>query len=177
MRKVLKWREGNPTLFILICILMRTWQGRSAYVLSWVWAYARFLSLYTHPRIGDFTADPCLSRFLHPNDLCPQERSKVNFLMVEGTGSEEKPLKIPKEVWILVNHLYTKACDQVRFSSSSPGRKMMDVQFFYTSEHAGGLVPDTRPTGGDAEHHWLSGHQHPRHHLYPFLVLMVLTWI
>uniref|UniRef100_A0A674N9E0 phosphoinositide 5-phosphatase n=1 Tax=Takifugu rubripes TaxID=31033 RepID=A0A674N9E0_TAKRU len=24
----------------------------------------------------------------------------------------EKPLKIPKEVWILVNHLYTKACDQ-----------------------------------------------------------------
>lgn len=44
----------------------------------------------------------------------PQERSKVNFLTVDGTGSEEKPLKIPKEVWILVNHLYTKASDQVR---------------------------------------------------------------
>ncbi|TWW55226.1 inositol polyphosphate 5-phosphatase OCRL isoform X1 [Takifugu flavidus] len=41
-----------------------------------------------------------------------KERSKVNFLTVEGTCSEEKPLKIPKEVWILVNHLYTKACDQ-----------------------------------------------------------------
>uniref|UniRef100_A0A674MDN2 phosphoinositide 5-phosphatase n=1 Tax=Takifugu rubripes TaxID=31033 RepID=A0A674MDN2_TAKRU len=39
-------------------------------------------------------------------------QSKVNFLTVEGTCSEEKPLKIPKEVWILVNHLYTKACDQ-----------------------------------------------------------------
>uniref|UniRef100_H2TD63 phosphoinositide 5-phosphatase n=1 Tax=Takifugu rubripes TaxID=31033 RepID=H2TD63_TAKRU len=44
--------------------------------------------------------------------LIDLERSKVNFLTVEGTCSEEKPLKIPKEVWILVNHLYTKACDQ-----------------------------------------------------------------
>lgn len=34
--------------------------------------------------------------------------------MVDGTSAEEKPLKIPKEVWILVNHLFTKACDQVR---------------------------------------------------------------
>ncbi|CAG08363.1 unnamed protein product, partial [Tetraodon nigroviridis] len=41
-----------------------------------------------------------------------KERSKVNFLTADGTGSEEKPLKIPKEVWILVNHLYTKASDQ-----------------------------------------------------------------
>lgn len=31
----------------------------------------------------------------------------------------------------------------------------------------GGLVPDTRPAGGAAEHHRLSGHQHPRLHLYP----------
>uniref|UniRef100_A0A672G068 phosphoinositide 5-phosphatase n=1 Tax=Salarias fasciatus TaxID=181472 RepID=A0A672G068_SALFA len=26
--------------------------------------------------------------------------------------TEDKPLKIPKEVWILVNHLFTKSCDQ-----------------------------------------------------------------
>ncbi|XP_035505119.2 inositol polyphosphate 5-phosphatase OCRL isoform X3 [Scophthalmus maximus] len=41
-----------------------------------------------------------------------KERSKVNFLMVDGASTEEKPLKIPKEVWILVNHLFTKSCDQ-----------------------------------------------------------------
>lgn len=38
----------------------------------------------------------------------------MNFLMVDGAGTDDKPLKIPKEVWILVNHLYTKSCDQVR---------------------------------------------------------------
>lgn len=46
--------------------------------------------------------------------LSKQEKSKMNFLMVDGAGTEDKPLKIPKEVWILVNHLYTKSCDQVR---------------------------------------------------------------
>uniref|UniRef100_A0A672FZ32 phosphoinositide 5-phosphatase n=1 Tax=Salarias fasciatus TaxID=181472 RepID=A0A672FZ32_SALFA len=31
----------------------------------------------------------------------------------DGTrNTEDKPLKIPKEVWILVNHLFTKSCDQ-----------------------------------------------------------------
>uniref|UniRef100_A0A671Q5W7 phosphoinositide 5-phosphatase n=1 Tax=Sinocyclocheilus anshuiensis TaxID=1608454 RepID=A0A671Q5W7_9TELE len=30
-----------------------------------------------------------------------------------SAGTEDKPLKIPKEVWLLVNHLYTKACQQV----------------------------------------------------------------
>lgn len=44
--------------------------------------------------------------------LIDLERSKVNFLMVDGASTEEKPLKIPKEVWILVNHLFTKSCDQ-----------------------------------------------------------------
>lgn len=34
--------------------------------------------------------------------------------MVDGASTEDKPLKIPKEVWILVNHLFTKSCDQVR---------------------------------------------------------------
>lgn len=33
--------------------------------------------------------------------------------MVDGSDNEDKPLKIPKEVWILVNHLFTKSCNQV----------------------------------------------------------------
>lgn len=60
-----------------------------------------------------FAADLCISSFLRTRVFSLQERSKVNFLTADGTGSEEKPLKIPKEVWILVNHLYTKASDQV----------------------------------------------------------------
>ncbi|XP_055368394.1 inositol polyphosphate 5-phosphatase OCRL isoform X2 [Betta splendens] len=44
--------------------------------------------------------------------LIDLEKSKMNFLMVDGTSTEDKPLKIPKEVWILVNHLFTKSCDQ-----------------------------------------------------------------
>nr|XP_020448047.1 inositol polyphosphate 5-phosphatase OCRL-1 isoform X3 [Monopterus albus] len=44
--------------------------------------------------------------------LIDLEKSKMKFLMVDGAGTEDTPLKIPKEVWILVNHLYTKACDQ-----------------------------------------------------------------
>uniref|UniRef100_A0A4W6FVF9 phosphoinositide 5-phosphatase n=1 Tax=Lates calcarifer TaxID=8187 RepID=A0A4W6FVF9_LATCA len=44
--------------------------------------------------------------------LIDLEKSKVNFLMVDGASTEDKPLKIPKEVWILVNHLFTKSCDQ-----------------------------------------------------------------
>ncbi|XP_041653295.1 inositol polyphosphate 5-phosphatase OCRL isoform X2 [Cheilinus undulatus] len=44
--------------------------------------------------------------------LIDLERSKVSFLMVDGAGTEDIPLKIPKEVWILVNHLFRKSCDQ-----------------------------------------------------------------
>ncbi|XP_023253785.1 inositol polyphosphate 5-phosphatase OCRL-1 isoform X2 [Seriola lalandi dorsalis] len=44
--------------------------------------------------------------------LIDLEKSKMNFLMVDGASTEDKPLKIPKEVWILVNHLFTKSCDQ-----------------------------------------------------------------
>ncbi|XP_062416552.1 inositol polyphosphate 5-phosphatase OCRL isoform X4 [Pungitius pungitius] len=44
--------------------------------------------------------------------LIDLEKSKMSFLMVEGSSTEDKPLKIPKEVWILVNHLFTKSCDQ-----------------------------------------------------------------
>ncbi|KAM9849522.1 inositol polyphosphate 5-phosphatase OCRL [Aulostomus maculatus] len=44
--------------------------------------------------------------------LIDLEKSKVSFLMADGVSTEDKPLKIPKEVWILVNHLFTKSCDQ-----------------------------------------------------------------
>uniref|UniRef100_A0A672NKT2 phosphoinositide 5-phosphatase n=1 Tax=Sinocyclocheilus grahami TaxID=75366 RepID=A0A672NKT2_SINGR len=40
-----------------------------------------------------------------------QEKCRINFLL-DSAGTEDKPLKIPKEVWLLVNHLYTKACQQ-----------------------------------------------------------------
>ncbi|XP_065128039.2 inositol polyphosphate 5-phosphatase OCRL isoform X1 [Paramisgurnus dabryanus] len=45
-------------------------------------------------------------------DSCMEkEKSRMNFLLDTG-GTDDKPLKIPKEVWLLVNHLYTKACQQ-----------------------------------------------------------------
>uniref|UniRef100_A0A671W889 phosphoinositide 5-phosphatase n=1 Tax=Sparus aurata TaxID=8175 RepID=A0A671W889_SPAAU len=48
---------------------------------------------------------------LGEDSFMEKEKSKVSFLM-DGAGTEDKPLKIPKEVWILVNHLFTKSCDQ-----------------------------------------------------------------
>uniref|UniRef100_A0AAY4C8P1 phosphoinositide 5-phosphatase n=1 Tax=Denticeps clupeoides TaxID=299321 RepID=A0AAY4C8P1_9TELE len=41
-----------------------------------------------------------------------KEKTRINFLLVDSAGTEDKPLKIPKEVWLLVNHLFTKACKQ-----------------------------------------------------------------
>uniref|UniRef100_A0A8C7MK41 phosphoinositide 5-phosphatase n=1 Tax=Oncorhynchus kisutch TaxID=8019 RepID=A0A8C7MK41_ONCKI len=41
-----------------------------------------------------------------------KEKSRVSFLMVDSAGTEDKPLKIPKEVWLLVNHLFTMSCQQ-----------------------------------------------------------------
>ncbi|KAM9471171.1 inositol polyphosphate 5-phosphatase OCRL isoform 1-T1 [Clarias gariepinus] len=40
-----------------------------------------------------------------------KEKSKMNFLLDSG-NMEDKPLKIPKEIWLLVNQLFTKACHQ-----------------------------------------------------------------
>ncbi|KAL6480172.1 hypothetical protein MHYP_G00112050 [Metynnis hypsauchen] len=40
-----------------------------------------------------------------------KEKSRMSFLL-ESTNTEDKPLKIPKEIWLLVNHLFTKACQQ-----------------------------------------------------------------
>uniref|UniRef100_A0A8C7HN55 phosphoinositide 5-phosphatase n=1 Tax=Oncorhynchus kisutch TaxID=8019 RepID=A0A8C7HN55_ONCKI len=44
--------------------------------------------------------------------LIDLEKSRVSFLMVDSAGTEDKPLKIPKEVWLLVNHLFTMSCQQ-----------------------------------------------------------------
>ncbi|XP_063046238.1 inositol polyphosphate 5-phosphatase OCRL [Engraulis encrasicolus] len=44
--------------------------------------------------------------------LIDLEKSRMNMLLVDSAGTEDKPLKIPKEVWVLVNHLFTKACHQ-----------------------------------------------------------------
>ncbi|XP_026136256.1 inositol polyphosphate 5-phosphatase OCRL-1-like isoform X1 [Carassius auratus] len=45
-------------------------------------------------------------------DSCMEkEKARMNFLL-DSAETEDKPLKIPKEVWLLVNHLYTKACQQ-----------------------------------------------------------------
>ncbi|XP_008418865.1 inositol polyphosphate 5-phosphatase OCRL isoform X1 [Poecilia reticulata] len=41
-----------------------------------------------------------------------KEKSMVNLMFADGGSSDDVPLKIPKEVWILVNHLFTKSCDQ-----------------------------------------------------------------
>ncbi|XP_061091151.1 inositol polyphosphate 5-phosphatase OCRL isoform X1 [Conger conger] len=41
-----------------------------------------------------------------------QENSPMSFLLVDSPGTEDRPLKLPKEVWLLVNHLYTKSCKQ-----------------------------------------------------------------
>ncbi|XP_074530175.1 inositol polyphosphate 5-phosphatase OCRL isoform X2 [Halichoeres trimaculatus] len=49
---------------------------------------------------------------LGEDSFMEKERSKVSFLMADGAGTEDVPLKIPKEVWILVNHLFIKSCDQ-----------------------------------------------------------------
>ncbi|KAI1902571.1 hypothetical protein AGOR_G00017250 [Albula goreensis] len=40
-----------------------------------------------------------------------KEKSRMNFLM-DSAGTEDRPLKIPKEVWLLVDHLFTKSCQQ-----------------------------------------------------------------
>ncbi|XP_017263815.1 inositol polyphosphate 5-phosphatase OCRL isoform X2 [Kryptolebias marmoratus] len=49
---------------------------------------------------------------LGEDSFMEKERTKMNFLLADGASSEDIPLKIPKEVWILVNHLFTKSCDQ-----------------------------------------------------------------
>lgn len=43
--------------------------------------------------------------------LIDLEKAKMNFLL-DSANAEDKPLKIPKEIWLLVNHLFTKACQQ-----------------------------------------------------------------
>ncbi|XP_041095797.1 inositol polyphosphate 5-phosphatase OCRL-like isoform X1 [Polyodon spathula] len=49
---------------------------------------------------------------LGEESLTETERSCLDLLPVDNVGTEDKPLKIPKEVWLLVDHLFTKACRQ-----------------------------------------------------------------
>ena len=64
--------------------------------------------------------------------MSQQEQTKVNFLLVEGTGNEEKPLKIPKEVWLLVNRLFTQSCQQVTlWTKPYPLILFIFYQFFF----------------------------------------------
>uniref|UniRef100_A0A8C9RP27 phosphoinositide 5-phosphatase n=1 Tax=Scleropages formosus TaxID=113540 RepID=A0A8C9RP27_SCLFO len=49
---------------------------------------------------------------LGEDSFMEKEKSRMNLLLVDSSGTEEKPLKIPKEVWLLVDHLFTKSCDQ-----------------------------------------------------------------
>ncbi|XDV37270.1 hypothetical protein PO909_006899 [Leuciscus waleckii] len=45
-------------------------------------------------------------------DSCMEKEKSRMYSLLDNSGTEDKPLKIPKEVWLLVNHLYTKACQQ-----------------------------------------------------------------
>ncbi|XP_053329882.1 inositol polyphosphate 5-phosphatase OCRL isoform X3 [Spea bombifrons] len=44
--------------------------------------------------------------------LIDLERAVLHNLPLDIDGTTDKPLKIPKEVWLLVNHLYKEACHQ-----------------------------------------------------------------
>lgn len=48
----------------------------------------------------------------------PQEKA-VMQMSEEVDGTTDKPLKIPKEMWLLVDHLYRNACRQVCGESGS----------------------------------------------------------
>lgn len=52
----------------------------------------------------------------------------MNFLMDSG-NTEDKPLKIPKEIWLLVNHLFTKACHQVNHSVAQLAYEIDSIVF------------------------------------------------
>ncbi|XP_051790930.1 inositol polyphosphate 5-phosphatase OCRL [Erpetoichthys calabaricus] len=41
-----------------------------------------------------------------------KESPRVYHLQVDNNGTEDPPLKIPKEIWLLVDHLYKHACQE-----------------------------------------------------------------
>ncbi|XP_023656276.1 inositol polyphosphate 5-phosphatase OCRL isoform X1 [Paramormyrops kingsleyae] len=49
---------------------------------------------------------------LGEDSFSEKERIRMNSLLVDPGGTEDRPLKIPKEVWLLVDHLFTKSCNQ-----------------------------------------------------------------
>ncbi|KAM4696535.1 inositol polyphosphate 5-phosphatase OCRL [Rhinophrynus dorsalis] len=44
--------------------------------------------------------------------LIDLEKAVLQMLPLDSDGTTDKPLKIPKEVWLLVDHLYRNACHQ-----------------------------------------------------------------
>ncbi|OCT65900.1 inositol polyphosphate 5-phosphatase OCRL isoform X2 [Xenopus laevis] len=49
---------------------------------------------------------------LGEDSFSEKEKSALQMLPVETDESVDKPLKIPKEIWLLVDHLYKNACHQ-----------------------------------------------------------------
>ncbi|XP_053329881.1 inositol polyphosphate 5-phosphatase OCRL isoform X2 [Spea bombifrons] len=49
---------------------------------------------------------------LGEDSFSDKERAVLHNLPLDIDGTTDKPLKIPKEVWLLVNHLYKEACHQ-----------------------------------------------------------------
>ncbi|XP_068106092.1 inositol polyphosphate 5-phosphatase OCRL isoform X2 [Hyperolius riggenbachi] len=54
--------------------------------------------------------------------LIDLEKAVLHMLPEDGDDAAEKPLKIPKEVWLLVDHLYKNACHQEDLFQT-PGRQ------------------------------------------------------
>lgn len=55
----------------------------------------------------------------------------MNSLLVDPGGTEDRPLKIPKEVWLLVDHLFTQSCNQVSYRDEAdlPAQRSSSFNF------------------------------------------------
>lgn len=57
--------------------------------------------------------------------LCHQEKSVLQIGFLNSEDASEMPLQMPKEIWLLVDHLYKHACHQVRERASACSRKLL----------------------------------------------------
>lgn len=48
------------------------------------------------------------------SSLCHQEKSALQIGILNSEDAGEMPLQVPKEIWLLVDHLFKHACHQVR---------------------------------------------------------------
>lgn len=48
------------------------------------------------------------------SSLCLQEKSALQIGILNSEDAGEMPLQVPKEIWLLVDHLFKHACHQVR---------------------------------------------------------------